>query len=290
MPQILPNGEEGLTAFSGVFQHDVDLPFLDCVTIDSVSYSVDTTFWQYYNHYHCANIPLYSSLKNKMHNVFFGGIAQFYDNQGTLVQDNDVPFVKTIARVTRDANGTLTEHKLPIEMPQYLGAGSEFIPIEGLPRYDNGVFQLDSLTSDTILLGYIYGGISSTAKNIFWVNNGTQSSASSQIFKVFLINQNTTKVEHFPNVESRSTLQLKVFPNPSNGVFSVEFSVTETTDVKISIHDINGKLIDDTLEEQLTPDTYIYTNPIKGLDYGSVYFLSVETSYEKSTRKIVIAP
>ena len=33
--QILPNGDEGITMFSGVFQHAVNLPFLNSVTIDS---------------------------------------------------------------------------------------------------------------------------------------------------------------------------------------------------------------------------------------------------------------
>ncbi|MBK9718257.1 MAG: hypothetical protein IPO85_12235 [Saprospiraceae bacterium] len=41
-----------------------------------------------------------------------------------MVQDNNVPFVRTIARVTRDASGTMAEYKLPIAMPTLLGAGS----------------------------------------------------------------------------------------------------------------------------------------------------------------------
>ncbi|MBK9338535.1 MAG: hypothetical protein IPM98_19195 [Lewinellaceae bacterium] len=89
--QIMPNGQEGLTAFSGVFQPTVDLPFLNCVNIDSSGYAVNNDFSQYYNHYHCAVLPLYSAQNNAMHTVFFGGIAQFYDSLGTLVQDNNVP-------------------------------------------------------------------------------------------------------------------------------------------------------------------------------------------------------
>ena len=287
--QIMPNEEQGLTAFSGVFQYDADLPFLDCVNIDSSGYEVDTSFWQYYNHYHCANIPLYSKNSNEMHNLFFGGIAQYYENQGILVQDNDVPFVKTIARVSRNSNGTMNEYKLPIEMPTYLGAGSEFIPIEDLPQYDNSVLKLDSLTADSVLLGYIYGGISSSAKNIFWINTGSQSSASSQIFKVYLIN-NTTSTSHIVNDESRKTLKLKVFPNPNNGVFSVEFSIIKNSSVKIFLRDINGKIVDERIEKEMTPGTYQYSNAIKDLGFGSVYFLTVETDYEFSTRKIIIEP
>lgn len=186
IPQILPNGEEGLTAFSGVFQQDEDFPFLNAVTINSKGYTVNNNFQQYYNHYHCANVALYSAETNEMHSLFFGGIAQYYDSAGIRIRDDNVPFVKTIARVTRDANGNMTETKLPVEMPALLGAGSEFIPVETLSMYRNGVLKLDELTTAQTVVGYIYGGISSTAANIFWYNNGTQSTASSQLFKVIL--------------------------------------------------------------------------------------------------------
>jgi len=187
VPQIMPNGQEGLTAFSGVFKVGVNLPFLNCINIDSIGYEVNNAFSQQYNHYHCAHIPFYSASKNEMHTVFFGGIAQYYDSAGILIRDNNVPFVKTIARVTRDESSTMAEYKLPIEMPSFLGAGSEFIPIQSVPYYSNKVFKLDDFTAGKTLVGYIYGGISSTTGNIFFTNNGTQSSASSQIFKVFVV-------------------------------------------------------------------------------------------------------
>jgi hypothetical protein len=187
IPQIMPDGQEGLTAFSGVFQVSADLPFLNCVNIDSAGYTVNNDFSQYYNHYHCAHIPLYSAKANEMHNLFFGGISQYNDSAGILLQNNDVPFVKTIARVTRDFIGKMAEYKLPVEMPSFLGAGSEFIPVENLPVYGNDVIKLDDLNADSTLIGYIYGGINSTSPNIFWLNDGTQSIASSHIFKVFIL-------------------------------------------------------------------------------------------------------
>lgn len=122
-----------------------------------------------------------------MHTVFFGGIAQYYDSAGIRKKDDDVPFVKTIARVTRDAGGMMKEYKLPNEMPALLGAGAEFIPLENLPHYANGVIKFDELPKGTTLIGYIFGGISSTAPNVFWTNNGTQSSAAKSIFKVSIV-------------------------------------------------------------------------------------------------------
>ena len=96
-----------------------------------------------------------------------------------------------IARVTRNSIGTLAEYLLPIEMPILLGAGAEFIPNKNIPHYNNEVLKLDKITADSTLVGYIYGGIISSAKNIFFTNKGVESSASSQIFKVYLTNKNT---------------------------------------------------------------------------------------------------
>jgi len=289
VPQILPNGAEGITAFSGVFQPTVDLPFLNCVNIDSISYAVNNTFQQYYNHYHCAVLPLYSSSSNEMHNVFFGGIAQYYDSLGILVQDNNVPFVKTIARVTRNSAGTMAEYKLPVDMPSLLGSGAEFIPIRSVPHFNNEVFKLDDFTADSTLVGYIYGGISSTAANIFFTNTGTQSSASSQIFKVYVIKNPTVGI-HDLNEQSIGTLKVQVFPNPNDGNFVVKFNLNKITETKISIYSIDGKKIEERVLTNLVQGENIFQRKIKNLDLGGTYILTIETPYEKATQKIIIEP
>ena len=286
VPQIMPNGEEGLTAFSGVFQYNVELPFLNCVNIDSAGYVVNDAFSQYYNHYHCANIPLYSATDNEMHTLFFGGIAQFYDDSGVLVQDDDVPFVKTIARVTRDENGNMTEYKLPIEMPAYLGAGSEFIPNKNLPTYSNGVVKLDNLNSDTMLLGYIYGGISSTQKNIFFTNDGSQSSASSQVYKVIFI-KNATSNTHEINHASASTLDLNIFPNPSNGDLYLLYNLEKSTGVTITLHNMDGEIIFKEKIPKAIGKQEFYKK-LDGLSVGNFYLLTVETLFEKETRRVIV--
>jgi hypothetical protein len=289
VPQILPTGVEGITAFSGVFQVGVDLPFLNCVNIDSIGHVVNNAFSQYYNHYHCAHIPLYSLSANEMHTVFFGGIAQYYDSLGILVQNNNVPFVKTIARVTRNSSGVMAEYKLPIEMPSLLGAGSEFIPVEGLPQFNNEVFKLDDFTADTTLVGYIYGGISSTAANIFFTNTGTQSSASSQIFKVFVIKNSNVGI-HELNSQSTGTLQMQVYPNPNNGNFIVKFNLRNNGEVKLTITDANGKLIENTVLKNLPTGENTYSKRIKNLINGGIYYITLETKYEKATQKIIVEP
>lgn len=285
--QIWPDGSEGITAFSGVFQPNVNLPFLNAVNIDSAGYAVNNTFQQYYNHYHCAVLPLYSVTHNQMHNVFFGGIAQYYDSAGILVQDNNVPFVKTIARVTRDANGTMAEYKLPVEMPGLLGSGAEFIPVTSVPHFANEIIKLDDLIADSTLVGYIYGGISSTAANIFTTNTGTQSSASSQIFKVYVITHSPVGV-HELNQQSIGTLKMQVYPNPNNGNFSIAFHLTKIADTKLSIYNLDGTLV----EENSLTDLHLGENTIQrnigNLKPGGTYLITLETAYERATQKIVI--
>jgi hypothetical protein len=287
VPQILTDGSEGVTVFSGVFQPTVDLPFLNCVNIDSNSYAVNNTFQQYYNHYHCATLPLYSVSKNEMHNVFFGGIAQYYDSLGVLVQDNNVPFVKTIARVTRNAAGTMAEYKLPIEMPSLLGAGAEFIPIISIPHFGNEVLKLDDLNADSTLVGYIYGGISSTTANIFFTNTGTQSNASSQIFKVYVIKNSTVGV-HNLNEQSIGTLKMQVFPNPNEGDFAIKFYLKESAETKISLFSIDGRKIEEFILNNLSGGENIYQPKIEKSKLKGTYVLTIETLYEKATQKIII--
>ena len=287
VPQIMPNGDEGITAFSGVFQPNIDLPYLNCVNIDSMSYNVDQSFQQFYNHYHCPVLPIYSATKREMHNIFFGGIAQYYDNAGTLVQDNNVPFVKTIARVSRNSNGTMAEYKLPIEMPNLLGAGAEFIPNKEVPHYDNEVFKLDDLITDRTLIGYIYGGIRSNASNIFFTNDGTESNASNQIFKVYLNKINNNQIDVL-NEQSIGSLKLQVYPNPNNGEFLVRFHLNNSIQVKISIYSIDGKKIEEKVLTNLITGENTYKRRIKNLEQGGTYILTLETPYEKAVQKIII--
>ena len=289
LPQILPNLSQGITAYSGVFQQNVDLPYLNAITIDSLSYIVNNNFNQYYNHYHCANIPLYSASKNEMHALFFGGIAQYYDSLGILVQDNNVPFVKTIARVTRDVNGTLAEYKLPIEMPALLGAGAEFIYRDNLPVYTNGVIKMDELSADSTVLGYIYGGINSSAKNIFWINNGSQSASSANIYKVTLHRNALTGIDHL-NSQSMGTIKLMVYPNPNTGIFIAQYHLIKPTDVKITLSNVNGKIIDEQILINQQIGAQVFERKIKHLENGGVYFIKIETAYENAFQKIVIEP
>lgn len=287
MPQIYPNGTEGLTLFSGVFRPDEDLPFLSAIDLDSQGYNENKNFSQFYNHYHCAHLGLFDNQSHEMHNLFFGGIAQFYDSAGVLVQDNNVPFVKTIGLVSRSATGELKEFKMASEMPGYLGAGSEFIPLEELPHYQNDVMKLDQLNfEDSIKIGYIFGGIQSNKPNIFFSNN-IESKTSTNFYEVYLHKNKNIGIKKF-NPASNHTLKLQIFPIPNYGDLLIKFELVRKSMVKITIKDQLGKMIDSNEISNLDLGENQFSKSVNYLTSGGIYIVEVETNYEKELRKIIV--
>lgn len=289
VPTILADGREGLTAYSGVFQPVVDVPFLDCVHIDSTGYQVQPGFSQYYNHYHCANLPMYRASDQSMHTVFFGGIAQYYDSLGVLVQDNNVPFVRTIARVSRAADGSMGEYRLGIEMPSLLGAGSEFIPVASVPRYSNGVLRLDDIPEDSVLVGYIFGGIESSAPNIFFLNNGEESWASNTLYEVWL-NKETGTVIDALNPQSRGTLSMQVLPNPADGDFAVRFHLDRSAKVELMITDAQGSVVFQQPLDGTVSGSNTFAIALNRVSGQGVYFVTLDAGYEKAVQKVILNP
>lgn len=240
MPQIFPDGSEGYMISSGVFQVNIDLPFLYPVEIKASGYTPVTTFNQYLSNYHSANVALYDSVANSMHSLFFGGMSQYYYVNNVLTQDNNVPFVKTISRVSRDANGNLEEDAFANEMPSLIGASAEFIPNDSLSHYTSGVIRLSGLNGDSVLIGHICGGIFSTQLNPFASNNTGVTSASSGIYEVWLVrNVSTGQVP----LNGSNPFSASVFPNPSGNAFRANVDLPYSGYLNLNVTDINGKIV-----------------------------------------------
>ncbi len=240
LPQIFPNGVEGYTISSGVFQLGADLPFLYPVDITNAGHTPVNTFNQYLSNYHSAHVSLYDSTSNEMHSLFFGGLSQYYYQNGSLVQDNQVPFVKTISLLTRSSAGTLQEYQLPVEMPVFVGAGAEFILNHVLPSYQSDIIKLEKATADTLLLGHILGGIESPSINPFSSNQTATTSASSTVYAVRLIKSTAIGIQE---IDGNNPFSIDVFPNPLENEIHVEFNLTELSKVSYFLTAANGQII-----------------------------------------------
>lgn len=289
VPQIFPDGSTGLMLFSGVFQPDADIPFINSVSINGNGYTINPNFAQYYSHYQSAFVPMYSETTKTMHTLFFGGIAQYYDSAGVLVQNSDVPFVKTISCVTRNQSGQLAEYLLPITMPALLGAGAEFIPANDIPMMPHDIVKLDALTSDTSLLGYIYGGIKSSAANIFWINTGVESQASSQLYKVFLL-KTDGELPGVLNQQSINGLQLQLYADIDAETLTLRFTLPRLQEVQLEITDAKKKVITREILTGLKAGENTVLKAIRKMKPGSSYWITVITGNITATQQLIIEP
>lgn len=286
VPQMFPNGDSGFTMFSGVFQHDVDLPFLNSVDIYPSGYIVNNNFNQYLSQYHSARLPIFDEGNNIMHTVFFGGMSQFdLDDNGNLVEDENVPFVKTISRVTRLSDGEMQEVKLNIEMPTLVGSGAEFIPHPNASFLADEILELDNISEQKTLVGYIYGGIESTQENIFFINNGTQSLASNVIFKVF-IKKITTSTKDL-KVKNGNVFKINIYPNPAGSQVVIEYLNPSKEKIKMELIDVNGKKIKTIYEGEVAEGIQKVLFEMPDVADG-MYFISVENKKYKNVKTIFI--
>ena len=280
--QIFPDGTQGFTAFSGVFQYASDIPWLNTVDITASSYTVVPVFEQLLNQYHTAHMAAHSTSLNSMNTVFFGGIGRyFFDANNQLMDDINVPFVNTISRVERSGNGTMTETAIG-NMPALLGAGAEFILNPSVPRLFNDVIDLDQLAGDTVLAGHIVGGIESSAANIFFINTGTQSSAAARVFRVLLVEDSATGISE--QLEEQPLLtatflsggtQLQItLNNPAAGY------------VELNVLDTSGRLVKKLFGARQPAGMLQMTSDVNDLALGG-YLLELRTQDRHQAIRIV---
>ncbi|MCW5899713.1 MAG: T9SS type A sorting domain-containing protein [Flavobacteriales bacterium] len=246
--QIFPDGTPGYTAFSGVFQYEADIPWLNTVDITADAYTAVPDFEQLLNQYHGGHMPVYSTNENRMGTVFFGGIGRYYFNaNGQLVDDVNVPFVNTISMVVREGDGSMEEFAIG-EMPALMGAGAEFIHNPDIPLISDAIVDLDALVGDTVLAGHIVGGIESSARNIFFVNTGTQSDATARVFRVLLVQDVTTSLD---DAEATSREIMTVSAVPGSGEVYITIDLEVGGMVALDLLDSSGRQVRQLLSARI---------------------------------------
>lgn len=280
----ISNGERELMVYSGVFQSTSDLPWLYPVSIKSDTHEALPEFSQYYNHYHCAYLPIYNEKQDEMSTLFFGGIAQFYEDNGWLVQDNDVPFVNTIAEVSRNNEGVFEEMILTDTMPGYLGAGSVFIFNENFPLADDGILNAAAINSDFQSVGHIYGGIQSSLPNIFWINTGNESVASSTVYNVDIRKKNSV----FTTTVFSKDENLQFYPNPTQRLVRMAINLDKSEDIQVTITNESGKRFGSKLieKQQTKAGRNIFVLNNINIGYGA-FFYTVRIGSKVLSRKVI---
>lgn len=240
LPMLYKNNQPGLLISAGVFQTNVDLPFLYPVEITSNGYVPKTSFNQYLSHYHSARVSLHDSARQSMQLLFFGGMSQYYYQDTNLIKDDQVPFVKTISRLSRTDAGDYKEFQMATTMPELIGASAEFFINQSLPHNEMDLVYLPNKPVDTILLGHIVGGIYSPTLNPFNSNQSSTTSAHPTVYEVSLIPDQTVSSKE---INGHNPYQVRFSPNPIINEIGVHYSANTTEPVSYFITNKLGQMI-----------------------------------------------
>lgn len=241
IPRIKPNNKLGFTISSGVFQTTANLPYLYPVDIDNDTIQPITSFNQYLSNYHSAVANIYEASKQTQYSIFFGGMSQYYYQNDSLIKDELVPFVKTISVLKRTQDTTLEELLLPVQMEGLRGAGAEFIKNENLPHLHRYFVDIENTNQDTLRIGHILGGISSSTLNPFANNQTSNTTADANIYEVLIIKAtNPTGVEKIKNAKSIKSI---VYPNPADQKVTLKIDAPESGTLQLMWMDLAGSII-----------------------------------------------
>lgn len=240
-PTRYKNGNDGLMLFSGVFQPVIDMPYRTVVELNGDQYLLKDNFFQYFNHYHCAHLDFFDTSTNMMHHYFMGGLSEYYIENNQLKQDSNVPFTKLVSHISRNELGEMREYYLKEELPQFMGAGSHFIPSKNANTFDNGVIDLVATIgdADSVLLGYVVGGITADERNVFWSSaEGEKSKALKGWLEIYYSKKSEIEVQHSL---SSGKLGLECYTNNDMNEFNVHFTLDKKADVVLQLLSINEK-------------------------------------------------
>ena len=283
VPQRFSDGSYGATAFSGVFQYDVNLPYLNFIDIKNHSTSINTSFEQRLSAYHSAKLPVYDSINGTMHSVFFGGHAlYFYDSLNDVIaMDTNVPFVNTISRVSKYSDGSVLEYRMKDKLPLLMGTNAEFFSLDTISFLPHDILNLNKIHHKECV-GFIVSGMVSLLPNISTGNTFSRSYANRKVYEVWIDKDslNNTDVQLLSQ-----PYQIHVYPNPSNDYLYLKIENQKDLAIDIWLMNISGEIVYSTKVNR--------TNEISRINVRNYpsgeYILKTMSGFFGGYQKVIIA-
>ena len=287
MPEVKANGDFGLMISSGVFQTNADLPYLYPVFIDEEGITPETGFNQYLSNYHSAHASLLNTDDNSMHHLFFGGMSQYFYQNGVLMQDDLVPFVNTISRLERREDGIMEEFVMSASMPNLKGSSAEFIPLPQESLLENDVLVFDENSADTLFIGHIVGGIQSEEAHAFSFNNTGVTSADDSVYEVRLVRSGSVGMVAVPG---QNDFSFKARYEPDSQRIALDYQLELERDVRYFLTNVRGELIQEGKLGGAAGENQEYLR-FSNVPAQGTYFLTLSLDHVFfNTEQIFIAP
>jgi subtilisin-like proprotein convertase family protein len=129
----------------------------------------------------------------------------------------------------------------------------------------------------------------------FITYNNSQTSSFSDEFKVdltsamkgWLPNQTIHIKERTLTLEDNSLQGFRLWPNPTNNVFKIQFTNSDTNNVNIGLYDLQGRQILNTFKES---KANIFTEEINIQNIASgIYLLTIQQGNKRITKKVMVS-
>jgi hypothetical protein len=222
--------------------------------LDDQYYMVVGGVINYVNYWDGTNLTVIDSL----HGEFFAGIFDIaVDTSGQAwIFTASFPGTAIDSLKVYDRIGKLRSYSFPYDIHGY---GSFFL---------NDTLYLGS-TQDSIYPVHINGNTAQLGSGIAFPSNNFTDMASCQFTPL------TFSTPHYSETE------INVFPNPGNGNFSIDLG-EEQKSVKISLTDLNGKLIQSNSYRDIQMLNLKLDEPV------GIYLLTIETAHNKELIRLLI--
>jgi hypothetical protein len=149
--------------------------------------------------------------------------------------------------------------------------------------FDN-IIDLDQLVGDTVVAGHIVGGIESSAANIFFINTGTQSDATTRTFRVLLIRDTNTGVGAAEVDAVEEVIGVSLSPDHEQLMVSLDLPRAGTVD--LNLLDSSGRTVRTLLAAKVPMGRQVLHHDIKGLSPGT-YLVELRMQDLRSTVRFV---
>ena len=126
----------------------------------------------------------------------------------------------------------------------------------------------------------IYAG---TGLATMFASDGSLYAIGSRNMFVFHYNNVATALNNDLKIEN----SLKIFPNPISSTTTIEFNLSETKNVSLSIIDVTGRVIENISERNFTAGENKITMNLSKLQKG-IYFCILHSNQKKQTTKLVM--
>lgn len=124
-------------------------------------------------------------------------------------------------------------------------------------------------------------------------NNNNAIDASDLVVHSFPIMNNAINVTNQIGITKVSNEVPEVFnlyqnyPNPFNPVTNIKFDVAKNSNVKVTVYDINGRIISNLINENLSAGSYELSWDATNFASG-IYFYSIENEYFNDTKRMLL--